>query len=64
MDFYSFDEMKSHSSKSLENIKVESGEVIFTANFNNQLNEILTTLAEASAAKRAAGERNFKPQRT
>lgn len=59
MDFYSFDEMKSHSSKSLENIKVEKGEVTFTANFNNQLNEILTTLAEASVEKAAEFQRGL-----
>ena len=53
MDFYSFDEIKSRSSKAPENIEAGSAQVIFTANFDNLLNEVLTAIAEESAEKAA-----------
>lgn len=53
MDFCSFDEMKNRSSKAPENIRAESAQVVFTANFENLLNNALTTISEESAGKAA-----------
>lgn len=53
MDFCSFDEMKNRSSKAPENIRAESAQVVFTANFENLLNNALTTISEESAEKAA-----------
>lgn len=53
MDFCSFDEMKNRSSKAPENIRAESAQVVFTANFENLLNNALTTITEESAEKAA-----------
>ena len=48
MDFYGFDEIKSRSSKSPENIKAENTQIVFTANFDSLLNEVLAAIAEVS----------------
>jgi hypothetical protein len=53
MDFCSFDEVKNRSSKAPENIRPESAQVVFTANFENLLNNALTTIAEESTEKAA-----------
>ena len=53
MDFYGFDEIKNRSSKAPENIKAENTQVVFTANFDNLLNEILAAIAEESTEKAA-----------
>lgn len=53
MDFYGFNEIKSRSSKSPENIKAENTQIVFTTNFDNLLNEVLAAIAEESTEKAA-----------